>query len=237
MAATSFGHLSSNETVPDLSKAPFLFYKPITGTIFDLLDANKVSWADYFSDVPQGVSFRNFLLDPMHFRLFSKPGPKQLPLNPNPSFLDDAQAGTLPAVAFVDANSGFFNLADENDEHPGPGSSIRAGQSFVAQMVNAVRNGPNWKDSIIFIIYDEHGGFYDHVSTPAAPQGGARNPDGIEPGQCADLSNPPASKLPTEGSTAHRASPPSNPSVRGSRRRARSRRIARTSINWESACR
>jgi phospholipase C len=199
MAATSFGHLDTNETVPDLSLAPVLFYIPITGTIFDLLDAKTVSWADYFLDIPQGVSFRNFLFDPVHFRPFSKPAPNPFPPNPFNSFLDDAAAGTLPAVAFVDADTGFFSPAAENDEHPGAGGGIRAGQSFVAQAVSAVRNGPNWKDSIIFIAYDEHGGFYDHVRTPAAAQGGAPNPDGINPGQCADLSNPPTSEKPHGG--------------------------------------
>jgi phospholipase C len=65
--------------------------------------------------------------------------------------------------------------------------------------VNAVRNGRSWKDSIIFIVYDEHGGFYDHVAPARAPQGGALSPDGIDPGQCADLSNPPASEQPGNG--------------------------------------
>jgi phospholipase C len=69
-------------------------------------------------------------------------------------------------------------------------------------VVNAVRysKAPNlWKESIIFIVYDEHGGFYDHVPPPASPQGGARTPDGIEPGQCADQSNPPVSEAPGGG--------------------------------------
>ena len=81
----------------------------------------------------------------------------------------------------------------ENDEHPP--TDIRKGETFVSSVVNAVRNGPNWKDSIIFITYDEHGGFYDHVApAPARAAGGALNPDGIDPGQCADLSNPPTSE-------------------------------------------
>src|SRR5207249_4943721 len=85
----------------------------------------------------------------------------------------------------------------ENDEHPP--TDIRAGEFFVWQVINAVRNGPNWSDSVIFFTYDEHGGFYDHVAPPQAPQGGALNPDGINPGQCADLSNPPASQQPGGG--------------------------------------
>ena len=197
MAATSFGHLTNDETVPPGS--PFVVYHPLTGTIFDQLDAHGVSCADYFSDIPQGISFRIFLFDP-HFRLFQKPGPAALsnpafPFNSLNSFFEDAAAGTLPAVAFVDAAIGFF--APENDEHPG--SDIRLGQNHVAQVVNAVRNSPNWKDSIIFITYDEHGGFYDHVGSPPAPQGGDLNPDGISPGQCADASNPPTSSEPGGG--------------------------------------
>ncbi len=66
-------------------------------------------------------------------------------------------------------------------------------------MINAIRNGPLWRDSIIFITYDEHGGFYDHVVPPRARQGHAPNPDGISPGQCADLSNPPLSLQPGGG--------------------------------------
>ncbi len=54
-AATSFGHLTSNDEFP-----PPGGYKPITGTIFDLLDKNGISWADYFQDAPQGASFRLF---------------------------------------------------------------------------------------------------------------------------------------------------------------------------------
>jgi phospholipase C len=65
--------------------------------------------------------------------------------------------------------------------------------------VNAVRNGPFRKDTIIFITYDEHGGFYDHAKSPQAPQNNARTPDGIFPGQCADLSLPPFSLFPGAG--------------------------------------
>ncbi|PWU18684.1 MAG: hypothetical protein C5B48_14480 [Candidatus Rokuibacteriota bacterium] len=201
MAATSFGHLTTSEEVPDISLAPSLFYRPITGTIFDLLDQYGVSWANYYQDVRQAVSFRNFLADPFHFRFFSKSGPAALPPNPFNSFLEDAQAGTLPEISFVDPNFGFFDPQAENDEHPGPGPAgdLRAGQRFVARLVDAVRTSPNWPDSIVLITYDEHGSYYDHVSPPAAPQGGARTPDGIAPGQCADASNPPASEMPGGG--------------------------------------
>jgi phospholipase C len=179
IAATSFGHLTSNDEFP-----PPGGYKPITGTIFDLLDKNKISWADYFQDAPQGASFR----------LFGATGvdPHFLPLQ---VFLAQAGGapgvGPLPQVAFVDPNFGLRGTSLENDEHPP--TDIQRGQAFVSQVVNAVRNGPFWQDSVIFITYDEHGGYYDHVAPPQARQGDARTPDGISPGQCVDLSNLPAS--------------------------------------------
>ncbi|HEX7840826.1 MAG TPA: alkaline phosphatase family protein [Kofleriaceae bacterium] len=55
-------------------------------------------------------------------------------------------------------------------------------------------NGPFWSDAVIFIVHDEHGGFYDHVAPPRAVA-----PDDIRPGQCADLSNPPESLAPGGG--------------------------------------
>jgi phospholipase C len=185
VAATSFGHLTTSDTFP-----PAGGYKPITGTIFDLFDKNKVTWADYFQDAPQGGAFRPFsatAIDPHFF--------------PLKLFLAQASGvpgvGELPSVSFVDPNFGLFGIALENDEHPP--TDVQRGQAFVSQVLSAVRNGPFWKDTVIFITYDEHGGYYDHVASPAAPQGHARTPDGISPGQCADLSNVPASLQPGGG--------------------------------------
>jgi len=186
MAATSFGHITTSEIFP-----PPGGYKPVTGTIFDLMEAQGVSWADYFSDVPQGGSFRPFGLTPPI-------DPHFLPLK---LFLAQASgapgAGSLPQVSFVDPSFGLFGIQTENDEHPPV--DIQRGQAFMSTVVNAVRNGPFWKDSIIFITYDEHGGFYDHVAPPRARQGHEPSPDGINPGQCADLSNPPLSLQPGGG--------------------------------------
>jgi hypothetical protein len=103
----------------------------------------------------------------------------------------------LPSVSLVDPNFGIFGIAHENDEHPP--TDIQRGQAFVSTVVNALRQGPYWQETVIFITYDEHGGYYDHVASPAARQGFARTPDGISPGQCADLSNPPLSLQPGGG--------------------------------------
>jgi len=156
--------------------------------IYDLLDANNVTWTNYFSDVPISGIFR-----PTTFPFVVPPTPCRFRC----SWRRRRPARCRP-FSFVDPNFGLiFGLVTENDEHPP--TDIRKGEAFVSQVVNAVRNGPNWKDSIIFITYDEHGGFYDHVSPAPAPQDGALNPDGIDPGQCADLSNPPLREMPGNG--------------------------------------
>ncbi len=185
LAATSFGHVTTAEIIPPLPGG----YQPITGTIMDLLDRQGISWTNYFGDLPTTAIFRG--LDLRH----------ALPVS---AFLATAAAATckLPAVSFVDPFFGDNTFGTnptlfENDEHPP--SDIRSGQFFVSQIVRAVRSGACWQDSIVFITYDEHGGFYDHVAPRKANQGGAPNPDGISPGQCADSSNPPASQQPGGG--------------------------------------
>jgi phospholipase C len=111
-----------------------------------LFDKNGVTWADYFEDVPQSGSFR----------------PADSHNQPLSVFMQEAGGlGTLPQVSFVDPDFGIEGPSLEDDEHPP--TDIQRGQYHVSQVVNAVRNGPYWKDSIIFIVYDEHGGFYDHA--------------------------------------------------------------------------
>lgn len=170
MAATSFGHV-------DTGDAMLGDFKPITGTISDLLDGAGISWTDYFQDGPQATDPHS---QSVQVFLASAAG--------------TSGAAQLPQVSFVNPS---YSGPDENDEHPP--TDIQRGQAFVSQIVSAVRGGPYWRDSVIFITYDEHGGFYDHMTPPPAPQGGARTPDGIYPGQCADLSNPPASQQPGGG--------------------------------------
>ena len=179
VAATSFGHLDTADSVPGV-------FKPVNGSIVDLLDSAGVSWTDYFINGPEVAFVRSpgATADP-HFQSIQ-------------AFVSSASGASpatpLPQVSFVDP---AFGGADENDDHPP--TDIQRGQVFVSQIVNAVRSGPYWKDSVIFITYDEHGGFYDHVKPALAPQGSARTPDGIPPGQCADSSNPPASQQPGGG--------------------------------------
>ncbi|KAK2979377.1 hypothetical protein RJ640_025750 [Escallonia rubra] len=70
----------------------------------------------------------------------------------------------------------IFESLDEaaNDDHPS--HDVFEGQKFVKEVYEALRSSPQWNEMLFVIIYDEHGGFYDHVPTPVT---GVPSPDGI----------------------------------------------------------
>ena len=72
-------------------------------------------------------------------------------------YFTDLTNGTLPSFAFIEAGYG------NNDEHPGSGQSILAGQAQVANVINSFMASSSWNDSVFFFSYDEGGGPYDHV--------------------------------------------------------------------------
>ncbi len=80
-------------------------------------------------------------------------------------FDSQAAAGTLPSVSWVIPG-------DMQSEHPGQGASLRSGQVFVTQTINAVMNGPDWSSSAIFLTWDDWGGFYDNLAPPRVGAGG-----------------------------------------------------------------
>jgi phospholipase C len=58
-----------------------------------------------------------------------------------------------------------------------PMDSLAAGDKLIAATYKAIRNSPLWKNSLLIITYDEHGGFYDHVVPPKTdhPPGGSKS--------------------------------------------------------------
>lgn len=85
------------------------------------------------------------------------------------SFIEDAQRGTLASVSWIDPNFKDVNLAhiQSNDDHPP--SDVGDGQELVFLIYNALASGPKWNTTMLVILYDEHGGFHDHVPPPEAP--------------------------------------------------------------------
>lgn len=81
------------------------------------------------------------------------------------SFKKHAAAGTLPPYSFIEPK--YFPVADvPTDMHP-PGD-VTIGERLIADVYNALRAGPAWKSTLLIIIFDEHGGCFDHVPPPKA---------------------------------------------------------------------
>jgi phospholipase C len=82
-----------------------------------------------------------------------------------------AASGTLPNLSFVDPVFGGTSPASANgvraDEHPH--GDVRAGQAYMSDVVHAFMESPQWSRGVIFIVYDEWGGFFDHVRPPRVP--------------------------------------------------------------------
>jgi phospholipase C len=93
-----------------------------------------------------------------------------------PQFLADCEAGKLPDYSFVEPNytdhegdGGGEELA--SDQHPD--HDVQAGEVFIASIYNAIRqNADLWKSTALLIVYDEHGGIYDHVPPPSCTPDG-----------------------------------------------------------------
>jgi phospholipase C len=152
-AATSFGETTN--VFPDISAYP---YPDNDATILDELEKRHATWYAY-SDGPPGAG-----------TVYGTQGASRWGRSVVRSFAafqQDAQAGNLPQVSFVDPNLGSESSGGGGtDEHP-PGD-IQSGQLFVSQVVQAVTTSPQWPHTALFITHDEHGGFYDHVAPPKA---------------------------------------------------------------------
>jgi phospholipase C len=83
---------------------------------------------------------------------------------PMSEFEADANGNKLPDLAIIDPN---FSGAAQNDDHPP--ANVQRGQILVARVLNFLMERPKvWENSVFIVLYDEHGGFYDHVPPPSA---------------------------------------------------------------------
>lgn len=99
-----------------------------------------------------------------------------IPVRTLDDFESDTARNTLPKFAFIEplfAADGNTGIPTE-DHAP---ANVRAGQALVAKIVGDIaRNRETWMKTVLFVVYDENGGFYDHVPPPPACV-----PDGLLP--------------------------------------------------------
>ncbi len=124
-------------------------------TIFKALGDKGIDSRYFFTDIPVSI-------------LWGVPGLARA--GQLTEFYARAASGTLPKVSFVDPN--FGAAAGEGpgfsgDEHPH--GDVRTGQAWMADVVHAFMESPQWERGALFITYDEWGGFFDHVRPPRVP--------------------------------------------------------------------
>ena len=151
-------------------------------TIGDTLDAKGVSWAWYaggwnvVTGTPEGR--KQIYSGSVNFQAHHQPFNYYAVLDPikNPAgraahlrdfdstFLADAAAGKLPAVAFykpqgnLNQHAGYANLSD--------------GDAHIADVIAKLQKSPQWSRMLIVVTYDENGGFYDHAPVPLGDRWG-----------------------------------------------------------------
>jgi phospholipase C len=133
-------------------------------TLRDLLDAKSVSWKYYSPPVLNGGQGHGTgaLWNAFDMIAPVRDGSEWTNNIPGPPYYEkqifyDISGGTLPAVSWV-----IPELI--NSDHPTNGYDT--GPSWVASIVNAVGQSSYWNSSAIVIVWDDWGGFYDHVPPP-----------------------------------------------------------------------
>jgi phospholipase C len=141
-------------------------------TIFDLLESAGKTWnifcggwlLESFTLLTQKSLWKYALT--RHFAHFK-------------DFLVAAQRkGGLPNYSFIEPI--YFDSTvwgPENDMHPecnlyqfyGP-SNLQRGEALIATIYDAIRNSPDWESTLLIVLFDEHGGCYDHVPPPSSAE-------------------------------------------------------------------
>lgn len=124
-------------------------------TVFDRLNERRKDWKVYFGDTP------------LSFLLVHQWEPDNVARHHHMTeFYKDAagEAKSFPAFAFIEPS---YMSPGANDAHP-PHDIVEA-DVLVARVYNAIRANPDlWNSSLLMILFDEHGGFYDPVVPPKA---------------------------------------------------------------------
>jgi phospholipase C len=121
-------------------------------TLGDELDTAKLSWGYYTATINGDGNLWNAYQAISHIR-YGKDWTRNV-ITPQTQFFNVVSAGKLPVVSWITPTC-------ENSDHAGCDSNT--GPAWVTSLVNAVGESKYWNSTAIFIMWDEYGGWYDHV--------------------------------------------------------------------------
>ncbi|MBV8497792.1 MAG: hypothetical protein JO003_00855 [Candidatus Eremiobacteraeota bacterium] len=121
-------------------------------TLGDELDDAGISWRYYTSNVKAGGGLWSAYQAIKH--IYEGPDWHKDIATPQTKFFYDVAAGDLPAVSWVTPTC-------VNSDHSGCGG--KTGPDWVGSLVNAIGESKYWDSTVIFVFWDDYGGWYDHV--------------------------------------------------------------------------
>lgn len=148
----------SGESKIEVNQTPL----PEQYLVYDWLSDHNVSWRVYHQGIPFFTMMLKWIPEILEDRLFRSFADMEADLVNTPP-------DELPQVIFVEPTYGDApHLGPSTDDHAPSG--ISHGQEFLMQVYNAVTASPSfWRNALMIVSYDEHGGFFDHVSPPLIP--------------------------------------------------------------------
>jgi phospholipase C len=166
-AGTAKGFLVTPETPGELV-SQFWTSPYDMPTIFENLTERGLTWTVYFDDYAQAFALRRLHPYGDRFQRYEQ-------------FARDIQNGTLPTYAFIEPRSFSAPGYPANDQHPP--HDLLEGEKLIAEVYDTLRADDKlWRQSLMVVLYDEHGGFYDHVPPPRAvpPDSSRARPSGFQ---------------------------------------------------------
>ena len=126
-------------------------------TMGDLLDASKVSWKYYAPSAISGDG--GYIWSAFDAIKHIRFGPDWAGdvISPETQVLTDIKSGNLAQVSWVVPSWA-------NSDHPSTKSNT--GPDWVASIVNEIGASAYWSNTVVFITWDDWGGWYDHVPPP-----------------------------------------------------------------------
>jgi phospholipase C len=148
-------------------------------TMVNLFSKAKISWKYYVETQPVPAppgpyqptarSASNEFPDPKKFSLWNPlPAFGEIRRDPDTmahlvdlkEYFNDLTHGSLPEVSWITPD---FN---DSEHPPEPTAPVAQGMWYVTHLLNALMQSPYWKDTVVFLTWDDYGGFYDHVPPP-----------------------------------------------------------------------
>jgi phospholipase C len=147
---TSFGRVDMNI---------FEINQPILSIYERMVNAGHTAKIYYYDQQSSTIEVVNLLAhEPQLFATFDQ-------------FVADCNNNELPEYSFIEPNysdhtgpaGGELVASDQHPDH-----NVGEGERFIAMVYNSIRTNPDlWASTVLLIVYDEHGGLYDHVVPPA----------------------------------------------------------------------